>query len=189
MPDQSCRVCYECDSQFTLFNRRHHCRLCGRIFCGKCTENSVPAPSSSQKNSWDEREKIRVCNYCYRQWEQGIVALHNGVQVSNLDHSTSLSTSSLTSSKTSGTALSSNVTLCSLPYSAGSHQQMQQNSSLSQQQSPMTGKGVAWEVLSSLGGNNDLVGDPGDPLPKQNGFSMIRYDICTIFLSFINREE
>ncbi|WP_458439374.1 FYVE zinc finger domain-containing protein, partial [Klebsiella pneumoniae] len=35
MPDQSCRVCYECDSQFTLFNRKHHCRLCGRIFCNK----------------------------------------------------------------------------------------------------------------------------------------------------------
>lgn len=45
MPGQSCRVCYECDSHFTVFNRRHHCRICGRVFCAKCTANSVPASS------------------------------------------------------------------------------------------------------------------------------------------------
>ncbi|KAL4336773.1 hypothetical protein AHAS_Ahas12G0043700 [Arachis hypogaea] len=81
MPDQSCRVCYDCDSQFTLFNRRHHCRLCGRIFCNKCTANSIPAPVTSQINPWDEWEKIRVCNFCYKQWEQGVVAFNNNTQV------------------------------------------------------------------------------------------------------------
>lgn len=42
MPDQSCRVCYDCDAQFTILNRRHHCRHCGRVFCARCTANSVP---------------------------------------------------------------------------------------------------------------------------------------------------
>ncbi|XP_027334704.1 1-phosphatidylinositol-3-phosphate 5-kinase FAB1B isoform X2 [Abrus precatorius] len=148
MPDQSCRVCYECDSQFTLFNRKHHCRLCGRIFCAKCTTNSVPAPFSSQRNSWDELEKIRVCNYCYKQWEQGVVALDNSVQISNLDHSTSESTSSLASSKTSATAISSNITLCSMPYSVGSYKQVQQGSVLNLHQSPVKGKDIDREGLA-----------------------------------------
>ncbi|KAJ1408315.1 Zinc finger, FYVE/PHD-type [Sesbania bispinosa] len=190
MPDRSCRVCYECDSQFTLFNRRHHCRLCGRIFCAKCTTNSIPAPLDSQGNSLDEWEKIRVCNYCYKQWEQGIVTFDNSIQVSNLDRSPSMSTSSLASSKTSGTANSSNVTLCSMPYSVGSYQQMQQGSPysvgpyqqmeqgscLNLHQSPMRGKDTNREGLSELGGRNDLVADLGDSLPKQYRFSINRIE-------------
>ncbi|KAE9598078.1 hypothetical protein Lal_00004213 [Lupinus albus] len=174
MPDQSCRLCYECDSPFTLFNRRHHCRLCGRIFCGKCTTNSVPAPSRSQTNSWDESERIRVCNYCYRQREQGIVAFDNGIQVSNLDPISSLMTSSLVSSETSCTANSSNITLSSMPYSVGSHQIIQQGSSPSQHQSPVRGNGIDRESVSSLRGRIDIVADQGDQLSKQYGFSINR---------------
>ena len=177
MPDCSCRVCYECDSQFTLFNRRHHCRLCGRIFCSKCTLNTVPAPFSSQRNHRDEWEKIRVCNYCYKQWEQGIVAFDNSVQVSNLDRSTSISTSSLISSKTS--ADSSNITLCSMPYSVGSYQQ---GSCLNLHQSPMRGNDTDKKALSALGGRNDLVADVGDPLRKQYGFSISRYFTISFLL-------
>ncbi|TKY64198.1 1-phosphatidylinositol-3-phosphate 5-kinase FAB1B [Spatholobus suberectus] len=178
MPDQSCRVCYDCDSQFNLLNRKHHCRLCGRIFCNKCTTNSVPAPFSNQRNSWDELEKIRVCNYCYKQWEQGVVALDNSIPVSNLDPSASPSTSSLASSKTSATANSSNITVCSMPYSVGSYQQMQQGSVLNLHQSPVRGKDTDTnrEGLSELGGRSDLVADLGDPLPKQYGFSINRSD-------------
>ncbi|KAL3825062.1 hypothetical protein ACJIZ3_021091 [Penstemon smallii] len=121
MPDQSCRVCYECDSQFTLFNRRHHCRLCGRIFCNKCTSNWIPTPSSEPKTPLEEWDKIRVCNYCFKQWEQGLLApLDNGVQVANLDLcSTSPSDTSFISTKSSGTCDSSNITFVSLPRSTG----------------------------------------------------------------------
>ncbi|KAL4393345.1 hypothetical protein HN51_021252 [Arachis hypogaea] len=177
MPDQSCRVCYDCDSQFTLFNRRHHCRLCGRIFCNKCTANSIPAPVTSQINPWDEWEKIRVCNFCYKQWEQGVVAFNNNTQVSNLDCSATLSTLSSVSSKTSVTADSTNITLFSMPYSAGPYQQMQQGPCLNLHQSPMSGNNTDREVLSPpLGGRNDLAGDIGDPLQKQFEFPMNRSD-------------
>ncbi|KAL0346817.1 UNVERIFIED_CONTAM: 1-phosphatidylinositol-3-phosphate 5-kinase FAB1A [Sesamum calycinum] len=54
MPDESCRVCYECDSQFTIFNRKHHCRLCGRVFCAKCTANSIPALSDEPKSGRED---------------------------------------------------------------------------------------------------------------------------------------
>lgn len=189
MPDQSCRVCYECDSQFTLFNRKHHCRLCGRIFCNKCTTNSVPAPFSNQRNSWDELEKIRVCNYCYKQWEQGVVALDKSIPVSNLDNSASGSTSSVASSKTSATANSSNITLCSMPYSVGSYQPMQQGSVLNLHKSPVKEKDpdTDREGLSANGGRSDLVADLGDPLPKQYGFSINRY--CTVYIRFTDRKN
>ncbi|KAL9304222.1 hypothetical protein ACSQ67_021485 [Phaseolus vulgaris] len=189
MPDQSCRVCYECDSQFTLFNRKHHCRLCGRIFCNKCTTNSVPAPvwiivekdsctTNKSASNKLELEKIRVCNYCYKQWEQGVVAFDNSIPVSNLDNIASASTSSLNSTKTSATANSSNITLCSMPYSVGSYQQMQQGSVLNLHKLPLKGKDADTdrEGLSALGGRNDLVADLGDPLPNQCGFAINRTD-------------
>ncbi|CAB3993712.1 1-phosphatidylinositol 3-phosphate 5-kinase-like isoform X3, partial [Paramuricea clavata] len=35
MPDEQCKVCYECGVKFHTFRRRHHCRLCGQIFCSR----------------------------------------------------------------------------------------------------------------------------------------------------------
>ena len=36
MPDAVSDECYECASRFTTFRRKHHCRICGQIFCSKC---------------------------------------------------------------------------------------------------------------------------------------------------------
>ncbi|KAL8040153.1 hypothetical protein ABFS82_10G077200 [Erythranthe guttata] len=67
MPDESCIVCYECDSHFNVFNRKHHCRLCGRVFCSRCTTNTISALSDEPKNGSGDGDKIRVCNYCFKQ--------------------------------------------------------------------------------------------------------------------------
>ncbi|XP_073048299.1 1-phosphatidylinositol-3-phosphate 5-kinase FAB1B-like [Primulina eburnea] len=119
MPDQSCRVCYDCDTQFTLFNRRHHCRLCGRIFCGKCTSNWIPTPPSEPEIPQEEWDKVRVCNYCFRQWKQGLLApVDDGIQVPKVDLiSTSPSATSFISTKSCGTCDSSSVTFVSIPQS------------------------------------------------------------------------
>jgi rabenosyn-5 len=39
--NSSAKTCYLCSDDFTLINRRHHCRLCGRIICSSplCMEN------------------------------------------------------------------------------------------------------------------------------------------------------
>lgn len=66
MPDRSCRMCYECESQFTIFNRRHHCRICGKVFCGRCTLNTIAAPVNSPRRGHDENERVRACNYCFK---------------------------------------------------------------------------------------------------------------------------
>jgi hypothetical protein len=33
VPDSSSSVCSVCNVEFTFFNRRHHCRLCGLLVC------------------------------------------------------------------------------------------------------------------------------------------------------------
>ena len=35
-PDSSVTGCQGCGSKFSLFHRRHHCRMCGEIFCSDC---------------------------------------------------------------------------------------------------------------------------------------------------------
>lgn len=69
--------CYECGSEFGLFNRKHHCRVCGRVFCGRCTscrplpnasycisgvEPAMEVLSGGYGSGTDERE--RVCHHC-----------------------------------------------------------------------------------------------------------------------------
>ncbi|CAG9463493.1 unnamed protein product [Pedinophyceae sp. YPF-701] len=56
MDDHTCKVCYECDTPFTILLRRHHCRVCGRIFCHRCTQFLSLAPGEPPK---------RVCNFCF----------------------------------------------------------------------------------------------------------------------------
>ncbi|KAJ0586299.1 putative 1-phosphatidylinositol-3-phosphate 5-kinase chromatin regulator PHD family [Helianthus annuus] len=164
MPDQSCRVCYDCDSQFTLFNRRHHCRFCGRVFCAKCTQNFVPAPSSSVVR--EESGKIRVCNYCFKQWKQGGLA-DQEVQDSNLDLSTSPSAASYISTKSSGTADSSCITFTSAVSSFQQHpnhcQSLVMESNLDEHNSVATK-------------NDEQQVDAGNHSPTRSEFGMNRGD-------------
>ena len=39
--DDSVTSCHNCKEIFSLFNRRHHCRLCGKIYCYECCEYSI----------------------------------------------------------------------------------------------------------------------------------------------------
>ncbi|GMH17561.1 hypothetical protein Nepgr_019402 [Nepenthes gracilis] len=133
MPDHICRVCYECDSQFTVFNRKHHCRLCGRVFCAKCTSNSVPAPSDGSGNSREEWERIRVCNYCFKQWQQGIATVDKGANNASSDSPSPAD--SFSSVKSSETAFCSTATFDSLSFSTGQCEQISENTFLSPYQS------------------------------------------------------
>lgn len=61
MPDESVKECRECQSYFTPFRRKHHCRICGLVYCSRCASNIV----SGSRFGLD-RAEIRVCNYCLR---------------------------------------------------------------------------------------------------------------------------
>lgn len=171
MPDQSCRVCYDCDTQFTLINRRHHCRLCGRVFCAKCTANSILAPSGDSRTPHEDRERIRVCNYCFKQWNQGIAAPDHEIRALNQDICSSPSAASLSSTRSSCTADSSCVTLASVPYSFEANQQTQEQSDLSPQHSPVISTGRDHQGESTSGRSTDILSSIDIP---QN-YSMNRF--------------
>ncbi|XP_047499600.1 1-phosphatidylinositol 3-phosphate 5-kinase-like isoform X3 [Penaeus chinensis] len=58
LPDSVSRECYECEEKFTTFRRRHHCRVCGQIFCSRCCNSMIPGKIIGYTG------ELRVCTYC-----------------------------------------------------------------------------------------------------------------------------
>ncbi|XP_051871551.1 1-phosphatidylinositol 3-phosphate 5-kinase isoform X2 [Pristis pectinata] len=58
MPDSQCKECYDCSEKFTTFRRRHHCRLCGQIFCSRCCNQEIPGKFMGYAGD------LRACRYC-----------------------------------------------------------------------------------------------------------------------------
>eukprot|EP00003_Mantamonas_plastica_P005861 TRINITY_DN14787_c0_g1_i3.p1 TRINITY_DN14787_c0_g1~~TRINITY_DN14787_c0_g1_i3.p1 ORF type:complete len:442 (-),score=127.90 TRINITY_DN14787_c0_g1_i3:79-1404(-) len=54
--DQDVLQCDRCHQDFTLFRRKHHCRVCGNIFCDACSSNRRMVP-------WNG-DPVRVCDGC-----------------------------------------------------------------------------------------------------------------------------
>lgn len=52
--------CLICDNQFTLFNRKHHCRNCGGVFCNDHSSHFIPLLELGIT------ENVRVCDDCYK---------------------------------------------------------------------------------------------------------------------------
>ncbi|KAJ7980516.1 1-phosphatidylinositol-3-phosphate 5-kinase [Quillaja saponaria] len=175
MPDQSCRVCYECDSQFTIFNRKHHCRLCGRVFCAKCTANSIPAQSDEPGTGLEDGERIRVCNYCFKQWEQAVSTVDNGAHAPTPGLSPSPSATSLASTKSRSTCQSSSSTVGSTSYSTGPFQCLPYNPVSSHQFSQMDLVEVDQEIRNSARNINLSAAVEGSS-SKQFGYCFDRSD-------------
>uniref|UniRef100_A0A5K3EXS1 FYVE-type domain-containing protein n=1 Tax=Mesocestoides corti TaxID=53468 RepID=A0A5K3EXS1_MESCO len=51
-----CMVCL--NTEFTLVQRRHHCRNCGKVVCAKCSQYRWVLPSQGP-------DKLRVCRTCH----------------------------------------------------------------------------------------------------------------------------
>jgi FYVE zinc finger len=67
-PDDSTQSCTACAGAFTFLNRRHHCRVCGDIFCGACCQeldiNLIAFPVEAPKGP--EKGNVYVCALCRR---------------------------------------------------------------------------------------------------------------------------
>ncbi|EFA86512.1 FYVE-type zinc finger-containing protein [Heterostelium album PN500] len=51
--------CTLCAEQFNIIIRKHHCRSCGNVFCGKC------ASSKLYLKKFGVNERVRVCALCH----------------------------------------------------------------------------------------------------------------------------
>eukprot|EP01127_Copromyxa_protea_P014480 TRINITY_DN4040_c0_g1_i3.p1 TRINITY_DN4040_c0_g1~~TRINITY_DN4040_c0_g1_i3.p1 ORF type:complete len:810 (-),score=116.52 TRINITY_DN4040_c0_g1_i3:41-2470(-) len=58
VPDESVSECPLCAEPFTLFFRRHHCRACGKVVCGLCSNYQYQLYGG---------EPLRVCKLCYKE--------------------------------------------------------------------------------------------------------------------------
>jgi len=58
IPDQRVTMCQVCSNEFTLVNRRHHCRACGKVVCSQCSANKAPI-------KYRQYEAVKVCTSCF----------------------------------------------------------------------------------------------------------------------------
>ena len=58
--DEAAPSCPACRSSFGFFLRRHHCRLCGGVFCDSCSKARVPIPRYFKAGEGPQR----VCERC-----------------------------------------------------------------------------------------------------------------------------
>ncbi|CAJ0967650.1 unnamed protein product [Ranitomeya imitator] len=59
VPDHMASHCFNCDTEFWLAKRRHHCRNCGNVFCAGCCHLKLPIPDQQLY------DPVLVCNTCY----------------------------------------------------------------------------------------------------------------------------
>lgn len=57
--DKEAEGCSACEKPFSVSRRRHHCRKCGQIFCGQCSEGSMPLIRGGKP--------VRVCDACQQE--------------------------------------------------------------------------------------------------------------------------
>ncbi|CAI2365851.1 unnamed protein product [Moneuplotes crassus] len=59
MDDSKASSCMLCGSDFWLLSRKHHCRVCGKIFCGSCSKYLIIING----------KKCRACKFCKENYE------------------------------------------------------------------------------------------------------------------------
>ncbi|KAJ0247755.1 Protein FREE1 [Hirschfeldia incana] len=64
VPDEAVSKCTSCGSDFGAFNRRHHCRNCGDVFCDKCSQGRIAL--TAEENA----PQVRVCDRCMAEVSQ-----------------------------------------------------------------------------------------------------------------------
>uniref|UniRef100_A0A667ZMT0 phosphatidylinositol-3,5-bisphosphate 3-phosphatase n=1 Tax=Myripristis murdjan TaxID=586833 RepID=A0A667ZMT0_9TELE len=59
VPDHMASHCFNCDCEFWMAKRRHHCRNCGNVFCKDCCHLKLPIPDQQLY------DPVLVCNACH----------------------------------------------------------------------------------------------------------------------------
>ncbi|KAF8955728.1 FYVE zinc finger-domain-containing protein [Flammula alnicola] len=147
-PDSSSMTCdnFYCRVPFSLFERKHHCRKCGGVFCGACTSRTTPlldtsnlsflqpprnVPISAFESSISPIIDSRICDDC---WDQihGCPTTPRTPDVTPPQSPSSLSTGSAASPASDGLIAPSftrrTQSLCNSPSSSSLNTQSSSNS-------------------------------------------------------------
>uniref|UniRef100_A0A1A8RAX2 RUN and FYVE domain containing 1 n=1 Tax=Nothobranchius rachovii TaxID=451742 RepID=A0A1A8RAX2_9TELE len=57
LKDDEATECKQCQKEFSISRRKHHCRNCGDIYCNNCSSNELALPSYPRP--------VRVCDVCH----------------------------------------------------------------------------------------------------------------------------
>ncbi|XP_034764610.2 RUN and FYVE domain-containing protein 1-like isoform X3 [Acipenser ruthenus] len=57
LKDDEAAQCKQCQKEFSIARRKHHCRNCGDIYCNSCSSNELSLPSYPKA--------VRVCDTCH----------------------------------------------------------------------------------------------------------------------------
>lgn len=63
-PDDEVENCARCDLSFSVLNRKHHCRSCGKIFCASCSAHNGSIPSYVARVVNTSGKGLRLCSGC-----------------------------------------------------------------------------------------------------------------------------
>ncbi|KAI9337819.1 Dbl homology domain-containing protein [Obelidium mucronatum] len=61
LPNKFSNECMICKAVFTLLSRKHHCRMCGSIVCGTCSQHTFTIPGIKSKPN----TIARACDSCF----------------------------------------------------------------------------------------------------------------------------
>jgi len=59
-PNEDFSECSDCQRPFTMTRRKHHCRACGHIYCGRCLGSRIVLPAT-----YGYKSPQKVCENCY----------------------------------------------------------------------------------------------------------------------------
>lgn len=62
MPDSNSKECHDCGYKFSTIRRKHHCRICGQIFCNRCCSKKI----DGDQIGYQHGTRVRCCNYCHK---------------------------------------------------------------------------------------------------------------------------
>lgn len=79
--------CAKCNVQFNLWERKHHCRHCGEIFCHKDLSNKLYLNCNAQfinpTNFNGKKFLSKICDSCYNNYKQSLNTNHTTIATTN----------------------------------------------------------------------------------------------------------
>jgi|LauGreDrversion4_2_1035121.scaffolds.fasta_scaffold26844_4 hypothetical protein len=81
VPDEEGAACSICHAEFSITRRRHHCRKCGSLVCGSCSDHFVQIDDSGSTSNTPS--PVRVCDKCEVKLRDGSKQLSDEIDIND----------------------------------------------------------------------------------------------------------